>query len=88
MMHEAYYFSINTLPESVKQAVSAKLKLAQVSDQHRAEFDNIIKFMNGGASLDGFILRMRIADLDRKRQQNLVDVESELAELINYKYNE
>ena len=84
MMHEAYYFSINTLPESVKQAVSAKLTLARVSDRHRAEFDNIIKFMNGGASLDGFILRMRIADLDRKRQQNLVDVESELAKLIDY----
>jgi organic radical activating enzyme len=88
MMHEAYYFSINTLPESVKQAVATKLKLAQVSDQHRIEFDNIIKFMMGGASLDGFILRMRIADLDRKRQQNLVDVESELAKLINYEYNE
>jgi MoaA/NifB/PqqE/SkfB family radical SAM enzyme len=84
MMHEAYYFSINTLPEFTKQAVSEKLKLAKVSDRHRAEFDNIIKFINAGASLDGFILRMRIADLDRKRQQNMATIQPEFAKLINY----
>jgi MoaA/NifB/PqqE/SkfB family radical SAM enzyme len=86
MMHEAYYFSINTLPESVKQAVANKLQSAQVSAQHRAEFENIIKFMNGGVGLDGFILRTKIADLDRKRQQNLVAVEPEFAQLIAYEF--
>ena len=40
--------------------------------------------MNRGASLDGNILRMRIADLDRKRQQNLAQVQPELAHLIGY----
>jgi MoaA/NifB/PqqE/SkfB family radical SAM enzyme len=86
MMHEAYYFSISTLPESVKQAVAAKLQSAQVSPRHRTEFENIIKFMNGGVGLDGFILRMRIADLDRKRQQNLAAVEPEFAQLIAYEF--
>lgn len=86
MMHEAYYFSINTLPELVKQAVATKLQSAQVSTRHRAEFENIIKFMNGGVGLDGFILRMRIADLDRKRQQNLAAVEPEFAQLIAYEF--
>jgi organic radical activating enzyme len=86
MMHEAYYFSISTLPESTKQAVTNKLQSAQVSARHRAEFENIIKFMNGGASLDGFILRMRIADLDRKRQQDLAAVEPEFAQLIAYEF--
>jgi organic radical activating enzyme len=86
MMHEAYYFSINTLPESAKQAVANKLQSAQVSARHRAEFENIIKFMNGGVGLDGFILRMRIADLDRKRQQNLSAVEPEFAQLIAYEF--
>ena len=86
MMHEAYYFSINTLPELAKQAVANKLQSAQVSAQHRAEFENIIKFMNNGVGLDGFILRMRIADLDRKRQQNLVAVEPEFAQLIAYEF--
>jgi hypothetical protein len=84
MMHEAYYFSINTLPESAKQQIELRLKSAQVSERHRQEFARIIDFMNSGVSLDGFILRMRIADLDRKRQQNLTDVEPEFATLIEY----
>jgi hypothetical protein len=84
MMHEAYYFSINTLPESAKQQVSLQLQSAQISQRHRAEFDRIANFMNSGASLDGFILRMKIADLDRKRQQNLATVEPEFASIIEY----
>ena len=84
MMHEAYYFSINTLPESVKQTVTQRLGQAQVSQQHQDEFIKIVDFMNNGASLDGFILRKRVADLDRKRQQNLATVEPEFAQLIEY----
>jgi organic radical activating enzyme len=84
MMHEAYYFSINTLPESTKQAVSARLQQCQVSSWHQQEFARIIDFMNNGVGLDGFILRMKVADLDRKRGQNLADVEPEFAQLIEY----
>jgi MoaA/NifB/PqqE/SkfB family radical SAM enzyme len=84
MMHEAYYFSISTLPESAKLAITEHLKSAEVNAMARQEFDQIIKFMNNGASLDGNILRMRIADLDRKRNQNLAIVEPEFAQLINY----
>jgi MoaA/NifB/PqqE/SkfB family radical SAM enzyme len=84
MMHEAYYFSINTLPDTVKTAVAARLNAANVSDRTRKEFDNIIEFMNGGASMDGFMLRMKVADLDRKRQQDLRTAEPEFAELIEY----
>jgi hypothetical protein len=40
--------------------------------------------MNTGASTDGFMLRMKIADLDRKRNQHLPTVEPELADLIGY----
>ena len=86
MMHEAYYFSINSLPETAKQTISQHLSTAQVSQKHREEFANIVKFMNGGASLDGQILRMKINDLDRKRQQNLATVQPELAKLINYEF--
>jgi MoaA/NifB/PqqE/SkfB family radical SAM enzyme len=84
MMHEAYYFSISTLPESAKQVIAQRLQLAQVNPADRREFDRIIDFMNNGASLDGNILRMRIADLDRKRNQDLAQVEPEFATLINY----
>jgi MoaA/NifB/PqqE/SkfB family radical SAM enzyme len=84
MMHEAYYFSISTLPESAKQAIAIKLQSAQVNARTQQEFAQIIDFMMRGVSLDGNILRMRVADLDRKRKQNLTQVQPELAALINY----
>ena len=84
MMHEAYYFSIGTLPDVAKQAIADRLMNAQVDLRTREEFDRIIDFMNRGVSLDGDILRMRIADLDRKRSQNLKDIEPEFAQLIHY----
>ena len=84
MMHEAYYFSISTLPEEAKRVITQRLQLAQVSPWHRREFDRIIDFMNNGASLDGFNMRREIANLDRKRNQNLKLVEPEFANLIEY----
>ena len=84
MMHEAYYFSINTLPEAAKRVVGQRLTLARVGAEHRKEFDRIKDFMNNGASLDGTILRMKIADLDRRRGQNLAVVEPEFAHIIEY----
>jgi hypothetical protein len=84
MMHEAYYFSINTLPDATKQAITEKLQQCPVSNSHQKEFLRIVDFMNNGASLDGFILRMKVADLDRKRGQNLAVTEPEFAQLIDY----
>jgi hypothetical protein len=85
MMHEAYYFSVSTLPERAKQAITVKLRTSgSASDAAQAEFDRIVAFMTAGASLDGELLRMKIADLDRKRDQDLRTVEPEFAELIAY----
>ena len=84
MMHEAYYFSISTLPNNAKLAIATQLQQAVVDDRTRQEFAQIIDFMNRGVSLDGNILRMRVADLDRKRNQDLSVVEPEFAKLINY----
>lgn len=84
MMHDAWYFSIATLPDTAKAGITEYLRLADIPPQYREEFDRIVNFMNTGASTDGFILRMKIADLDRKRNQNLCDVEPEMAELIGY----
>jgi hypothetical protein len=44
--------------------------------------------MNGGASTDGFMLRMKVRDLDRKRKQNLRSVAPEFAEIIGYDYDQ
>jgi MoaA/NifB/PqqE/SkfB family radical SAM enzyme len=84
MMHDAWYFSIATLPDDAKAAITEHLRSTDVPVQYRAEFDRIIDFMNTGASTDGFMLRMKIADLDRKRNQNLRTVAPEFADLIDY----
>ena len=85
IMHEAYYFSVATLPDTVKTAVTARLNQIQaVSPAMKEEIAGIVDFMRRGASLDGQIMRMKIADLDRKRGQDLRAVEPEFAELIGY----
>jgi MoaA/NifB/PqqE/SkfB family radical SAM enzyme len=84
MMHEAYYFSVGTLPDTAKAVVIQRLRDAQVTAKHRAEFDRVIDFINRGVSLDGNILRMKVEDLDWRRKQNLCDVEPELATAIGY----
>jgi pyruvate-formate lyase-activating enzyme len=82
MMHDAWYFSIACLPDTAKVAISQYLD--SVETIYRSDFDRIRDFMNGGASTDGFMTRMKIADLDRKRGQNLMHVAPEFAQLINY----
>ena len=84
MMHEPYYFSIATLPDSAKRVADQRLLLAQVNSEDRREFDRIRDFMQRGASLDGNVLRMKIADLDRKRATDLSVTEPEIAHIIDY----
>ena len=87
MMHDAWYFSIATLPESAKNDIILHLESANIPGRWREEFDRICDFMRRGASTDGFMLRMKVRDLDRKRGQNLATVEPEFAALIDYDYN-
>jgi MoaA/NifB/PqqE/SkfB family radical SAM enzyme len=84
MMHEAYYFSISTLPDAAKRVIAQRLELAQVNPTDTQEFARIRDFMLAAPSLDGNILRMKIADLDRKRGTDLRQVEPEFANIIEY----
>jgi len=84
MMHEAYYFSVSTLPDTAKSVVIDRLKSAQVTERHRQEFDRVVGFIENGASLDGNILRMKVRDLDWRRGQDLRDHHPELARAIGY----
>lgn len=84
MLHDAYYYNISTLPVAAKVGITTKLQQSQVPQIIVQEFEKIIEFMNNGASLDGNLLRMQIIDIDKKRKQNLVLVEPELAQLIDY----
>ncbi len=87
MMHDAWYFSIATLPAEAKEALTDHLLTAPIPPQWIEEFARIIDFMNNGASTDGFMTRMKIADLDRKRNTDFAQVCAEMAELISYDRN-
>lgn len=87
MMHDAYYYSISTLPDSAKVEITQRLLTADVPDKFKEEFKRVAEFMNRGNSLDGNLLRMNLRDLDFKRQQNLALVEPEFAQLINYNFD-
>jgi MoaA/NifB/PqqE/SkfB family radical SAM enzyme len=82
MMHDAWYFSIACLPDSAKTAIAEYLD--SVTTIYRDEFDRIRDFMLGGASTDGFMTRMKIQDLDRKRNQNFAQICPEMAALVGY----
>ena len=82
IMHDAWYFSIATLPDTAKHAIAEYLDSCETT--HTADFDRVRDFMLGGASTDGFMTRMKIADLDRKRNQNLCEMAPELSALLNY----
>jgi MoaA/NifB/PqqE/SkfB family radical SAM enzyme len=82
MLHDPYYFSIATLPDSAKQAIQQRLTMIEIPAEYRAEFDRVIDFMMNGASTDGKILRMKIEDLDFKRHQDLKSCSPELARVI------
>jgi len=84
IMHEAYYFSISTLPEEAKRDITMKLRTSGSDSDAAPEIERIIAFMTAGNSLDGQLLRMKIADLDRKRGQDLRTVEPEFAAIIDY----
>jgi len=84
MLHDAYYFSISTLPQNAKDAITQHLSGADIPPQYRQEIEHALKFMNNGVSLDGQLLKIKIQDLDSKRNQNLASVMPELATLIGY----
>ena len=84
IMHDAWYFSIATLTDAAKTAITHHLKSNAVPVQYQKDIDGVIDFMNGGASTDGFMTRMKIADLDRKRNQDFATICPEMAALIQY----
>jgi len=87
IMHDAWYFSIATLPDTAKAELSVFLKTCGVPEEHAKEFGRISDFMNGGASTDGMMTRMKIRDLDRKRNQDFAQVAPEMAVLLEYQKN-
>jgi len=84
MLHDEEAVSIRALPALTKIKVEAHLIMARVSAFHRKHFDEFIKFMNNGTSLDGLRLLEKIREKDELRNENLWDHHPELAEAIGY----
>lgn len=87
IMHDAWYFSVATLPDATKTAITHHLKLNAAPAAYQQDINGVVDFMNNGASTDGFMTRMKIADLDRKRNQDFAAICPEMAQLIEYKFN-
>ena len=88
MMHDAWYFSIANLPRSAKEAIDLHFSNTPCEPEYVDEFLRIVDFMYRGVDSDGNMMRMKIRDLDRKRNQNLADVAPEFAKIIGYDYND
>lgn len=84
MLHDAYYFSVGTLPAAAKKIIADHLEQCAFPEEYQQEIARIINFMNAGNSLDGSILRMKVQDLDFKRGQDLAVTMPELARAIEY----
>jgi organic radical activating enzyme len=87
MMHDAYYFSISTLPGTAKTVIAQRLRNSNAPAKFQEEFERVADFMMRGNSLDGSLLRMNLRDLDFKRSQNLAQVQPEFAKLIDYDFD-
>jgi hypothetical protein len=88
MMQDPYYFCVNSMPEVAKQQIVTELVASAPDQNTQLEFDRIIEFMNNGVSLDGELMRLKIRDLDNKRDQNLRHHHSKLADILQYHRNE
>jgi MoaA/NifB/PqqE/SkfB family radical SAM enzyme len=84
MLHDEESVSIRSLHPMAKIRATAKLALAQVSEQHKKEFNNAIQFMENGQSSDGRALLEKIRQKDSIRNENLWNHHPELAEALGY----
>jgi hypothetical protein len=87
MMHDAPYFSIANLPKAAKKTITNRLITANVSNKHKQEFINIMDFMNNGNEDLSKQMIAEIRKVDLRRNENLAQVEPELASLIGYEIN-
>ena len=83
-MHEAWYFSISRLPQRVKTEIRQHLITAQIPDIYAKDINGIIDFMMMGEESDGSVMMSKIAELDRRRKQDLSQTAPELAEILGY----
>lgn len=84
MLHDAPYFSIASLPSDSKTQIQKKLEQAHFSSSHHKEIKRILEFMMRGSSTDGTVMRQQIRQIDKRRDENLVEIAPEFAAVIGY----
>lgn len=84
VMHDAWYFSVSSLPKIAKQAVTQYLSQTAAGGNWAVERNKILQFMNQGKSSDGIEIKKQIQILDQRRNQNLAVTLPELAAVIGY----
>ena len=82
VLHTAYYWSVASLPLSIKEIIITKLQASKVSDYHKGEFKNIVKFIKQGNSIEITDLHRAIIKMDIIRGEKLSDNHFELAEIL------
>lgn len=81
VLHDAWYFSIRSLPDAAKQEL---VELYKDNKLYKNEVDNLMRFMMQGQSSNGEDLRRHTDESDRHRKQHLADFHPDLAKAINY----
>lgn len=84
IMHDAWYFSVASLPENAKNDLVSYYKNVDIPEQYRGDFDGIMEFMRRGKSSDGHELRKQLSKLDQRRGENFAVISPEMAALIDY----
>jgi len=81
VLHDAWYYSIRSLPQEAKQQI---IDIYKDCKYYKDEVENLMRFMLQGDSSDGSDLKRVTAESDRQRRQHLKDYHPELARAINY----
>jgi len=83
IMHDAWYFSVASLPDTVKKQVSSYLDNCNPPKKFKNDFDLIKNFMKNGNSSDGVETCKQIIKVDQKRNQCFKTTFPEMATLLS-----
>ena len=84
MLHDPAELGIASLPHWAKHYVANNVKCMKLSDATRQEMSRVVEFMMQGKDGDGRQTRQRITELDRRRGQNLAELDPVTAYLVKY----
>ena len=84
MLHDPAELCLASLPHWAKHYVANNLRWMQLTDATRQEMGRVVEFMMQGRDGDGQQLKQRIMELDRRRGENLAEIDPITAYLVKY----